>query len=303
MTYERNLSRQAENLKSLFREWIPKRKNTVHTLRVLADELLALNDNVCKAQVVGSSYSVVGFCFAAAGFGLAFATGGASAVASVIASGVGGGLGATGGLVSAGSVIAEFFIQRNKFSTATKIITEDQKAIKAIKAVWEQLEKEAQWGKTKNGFKVVLGLAGILNACVMTAYEIGKRTATRAASKGAESLFRSLSQKQKIVHIGGFAMGACMLPVNIYSLVTNAKKVSEAQKDKTGTTRAVPEVVMKLREMADELENTMPDENEFARQVDKLVSVAKSKDSNLLQIVCLILLAMLIVFFSFMFFT
>ena len=50
MTYERNLSRQAENLKSLFREWIPKRKNTVYTLRVLADELLALKQRVQSAS-------------------------------------------------------------------------------------------------------------------------------------------------------------------------------------------------------------------------------------------------------------
>lgn len=275
------LSTQAERLKSLVREWIPKRKNTVHTLRVLADELLTHHDNVCIAQVAGSSTSIAALGVMAVGFGLSFVTGGASLiVASTIVSGVGGGLGAAGGLVIAGSAIAKFFIQRDKFSTAKKIIDEDQEATAAIKDLWEQVEKEAQKEQSKHSLKATFGAAGLLRTTAMTGFKVGARTAAKAGSEGGEALFRGLGKVSKVAHIGGFAMSAFMLPFDIYSLVTNAKEVHAARKSKTGSERAVPELVQKLREMADELEKKTPDENEFTREVNKFVSLAEGNDSG-----------------------
>ena len=79
------LSKQAEELKSLVRDWIPKRKATVQTLRVLAEKLMTHHKRVRIAQVTGSSTSVAGFVLIAVGFGLSFVTFGTS----IILAGVG----------------------------------------------------------------------------------------------------------------------------------------------------------------------------------------------------------------------
>ena len=80
MEYHRELPDQAKEIRSSVLRWIQSRENTVHTMRVLADKLTHHHNNVCIAQVAGSSASLAGFGFMAAGFGFSFLTGGLSLI-------------------------------------------------------------------------------------------------------------------------------------------------------------------------------------------------------------------------------
>jgi len=263
------LSKQAEQLKAMIQDWIPKRKASVHTLRVLADKLMEHHNNVCIAKVAGSSAAVAGFALAAVGFGLSFATFGAS----LILSAVGLGVGAAGGVTNAGSMIAEASIQKDTFTTAQKIINDDREATKAIEKLLAEFGTEAQKSRVGNGLKAGISSTFILKNFVETGLRFGSRIAGTAAGEGGEALFRGLSVAGRVAHIGGFAFSAILLPVDLYTLVTNSIEVDGARKGKKDKE---PKAVKKLRELADELEKNMPNEKDFARELDSFISKAFS---------------------------
>jgi len=267
MGEQSRLSNQGEELKSLFRDWIPKRKATVHTLRVLADKLNSHHNNVCKAQVSGSCAAIVGSVLVGVGFGLAFVTFGTS----LIVSGVGGGIGALGGLTTAGSSIVEICIQKDTFDTAQKIIDEDRKATEAIENLWKEIKKEAKESTIEKSVKVGIAAASFIKNGGETAFKFGARIGATAASEGGEALFRSLGVAGRVAHIGGFVVSAVLLPLDIYTLVTNSMEIDASRKGKKGKE---PKAVNKLRELANELAKDMPDETEFTRQIDDLILTA-----------------------------
>ena len=276
MADESKLLQKAETIKSLLRDLTPKRKATVHTLRVLADELLTHHNNVCIAHVTANSTSIAGFGAMAAGFGLSFFTGGISLVVSA----VGSVLSAAGGVANAGSSVAEVCIQRGKFDTAQKIINEDQKAAEAIEELWKEFEEESK--KILKGKSVKTGVetAFLLKDCAMAGIHIGAEIGAEAATEGGEVLFRSLDLIDKVVQIGGLAVSAVFLPFQIKSLVTNSKEIDAARKGKNDKE---PEAVKKLRQLADQLEKDMHDKNELFREIDDLVSMTTAQDSNPLE--------------------
>ena len=120
----RDLATCSELLISSIRLWSVKRRETVQTLRSLADELMEHHTNVHIAKVSGSSASIGGFVLLATGFGLAPVTLGTS----VILSTVGGAICAGGGATVAGSSIAERQIFNTKLAIAQEIIDADRKA-------------------------------------------------------------------------------------------------------------------------------------------------------------------------------
>ncbi|XP_078347064.1 uncharacterized protein LOC144632317 [Oculina patagonica] len=264
MVEQSKLLKQAEQLKAMMHDWIPKRKNTVHTLRVLADKLMVHHNNVCIAKVAGSSTAVAGFVLAAVGFGLSFVTFGTS----LILAGVGVGVGAAGGVTNAGSMIAEARIQRDTFDAAQKIIDDDREAHEGIKKLLKEFGNEAQKSTLSNGVKAGLTSAFIVKNCVETGLKVGARVASTAASEGGEALFRGLSVAGRVFHIGGFAFSAVLLPVDIYTLVTNSMEIDASRKGKKDKE---PKAVKKLKELADELEKNMPNENDFIRELDDFI--------------------------------
>ena len=212
MMEQSKLSKQAEQLKALIHDWIPKRKASVTTLRALADKLMEHHSNVCIAKVAGSSASVAGFVVAAVGFGLSFATFGASLVLTAVGLGVGAAVGVT----NAGSMIAEASIQKDTFTTAQKIINDDREATDAIEKLLEEFGTEAQKSRIAHGLKAGISSAVILKNCVETGLRFGSRIASTAASEGGEAFFRGLSVAGRAVHIGGFAFSAILLPVDLF---------------------------------------------------------------------------------------
>ena len=263
------LSKQAEQLRAMVRDWIPKRKASVHTLRALADELMEHHCKIQIAKVAGTSASVAGTVVAGVGFGLSFVTFGAS----LILTAAGLGVGAAGGVTNAGTMITEACIQKGTLNTAQKIIDDDREATEAIEKLLIVFETEAKKIILKNGLKAGLAGAFVVKNCVETGVKFGARIAGIATNEGSEALFRGLSVAGKVVHIGGFAVSAILLPVDLYTLVTSSKEIDAARK---GEKVEEPDAVKKLREMADNMEENMPDENDFARELDALISNALS---------------------------
>lgn len=251
---------QEAKLRSAVRDWIPKRKATVRTLRVFADELMEHHNKLCIAQVAGSSCSIAGFATLATGFGLSFVTFGAS----LVLCGVGIVMGAAGGLTNVGSSMAEAYIQKKTFDTVQKIIEEDREATEAIqKPLKESARKNKQrLNEVLKGLKMGCRGAEILKTCAQTGYKIGVRVGAHAASESGEALFRSLTVAGRVVHVGGFVSNAALLPLDIYTLVKNSMEIDASRKGKKDKE---PEAVKKLRKIADDLEGEMPsDEDDFA---------------------------------------
>ena len=78
----------------------------------------------------------------------------------------------------------------------------------------------------------------------------GGRAAATATGEGVEAVLRSIGIAGNAARIGGFAISAVFLPVDIYTLVTSAMKLNSHGKEE-------PQAVKKLRDLADELEREM----------------------------------------------
>ncbi|XP_068673298.1 apolipoprotein L6-like [Montipora foliosa] len=271
MECKSELFTRANALKSMISDWIPKRKATVHALRVLAGKLLKHHHNICKAKVAGSSSTIVGGLVGGVGFGLSFVTGGASLL---VAAGMGAALAATGRAVNAGSSLTQFFIEKDTLNTAQKLINEDRHASEAIEKLRKEFEGEVRKNIKYNVLKTGAGTVSILKTCAEVGYKVG----ARAAAKGGEALlFRGLSKVGKIVHIGGFALSVAKLPLDIHTLVTNSKEIHAARRGIPGNE---PEKVKQLQKLADELETEIPSGNKFVEALDELLLIATSQDSD-----------------------
>ena len=238
-----------QDLKLWFSTWTTKREATVRTLRVLADDLMEHHKNVCVANVAGSSVSIAGFAAVATGFALSFATFGAS----LALSGAGAVVGAAGGLVNLGSSLTEGYLQRKNLATVQKIIDEDREVISVLQKLLEEA-KQTQNEPILDGIQMGCKGARMFETCARTAFKIGVRAGAQAASEGGETLFRSLKMAGRVAHVGGFVVSAALLPLDIYTLVKNTMEINavkEGQKD------IEPEVVKKVRAIADELESEL----------------------------------------------
>ena len=265
MAEQRKLLQQAEQLKEKFNEWIPKREASVRTLRALADKLMEHHNNVHIAKVAGSSASVAGFVLTSVGFGLSFFTFGAS----LALSGIGIGVGAAGGVTSAGSMIAEACIQKDTYNAAQKIIDDDREAAEAIEMLAEEFEKEAKKTIIANGLKAGVTGALVVKNCVETGLKFGARIVGIAANEGGETFFRGLSVAGRAVHIGGFVFSVITLPFDLYTLVTSSIEIDAARKGDQGSET---DAAKTLRKLADELELNMPNKKDLFQEVDAIIS-------------------------------
>ena len=250
------------NFQSSIRLWSVKRRETIQTLRRLADELMEHHKNVHIAKVSGSSASVVGFILVATGFGLASAA--VSLGTSLILSAVGGAFCSAGGATIAGSSIAERHIFKTELENAQEIIDADRKAQEPVQKLLDEMSK-LSWGCVKEyvvfGQRVASMVKNLVD--VGKGVKAGARVATTAASEGAEAVVRSVGIGFNAVRIGMFAVSAVLLPLDIYTLVQSSRAIDSARK---GEKDKEPEAVKKLREVANGLETEM---NKMLQNVDE----------------------------------
>lgn len=183
----------------------------------------------------------------------------------LILTGVGLGVGAARGVTNAGSLIAEACIQKDTFNTAQKIIDNDREATELL----EEFGTEAQKIKRGNGLRAGISGALVVKNCLEAGLKFGAGIAGMAAGEGGEALFRGLSVAGRVAHIGSFAFSAILPPVDLYTLVTSSMEIDASR---NGIEDEEPKAVKKLRELADELEKKMPNEEDFARDLDDFIS-------------------------------
>ena len=187
----------------------------------------------------------------AVGFGLAPVTLGTSTILSA----VGGARWAGGGTTAAGSSLLRNRIFKRKHAKAQEIIDADCQAQESVQKLLSELYREVSalsvrdaldgLSYNKNLFFFIKNLVDIDKLA-----KAGTRAAAIAGSEGAEAVLRTVGIAGNAARIGGFAISAVLLPVDIYTLVTSAMKIKSHGGDE-------PEEVRKLKELAAELEREM----------------------------------------------
>ena len=252
-------------LTSSIRQWSVKRRETVETLRSLADELMEHYKNVHIAKVSGSSASIGGFVMLATGFGLAPVTLGTS----LILSAVGGAICAGGGATVAGSSIVQTKIFKTKLVAAQEIIDADRKAQEPVQELLDDLYRQVSkksLGSLKNQLTCNLSVALLVKNLVDVSNGMnltGVSVASTVASEGADGLLRSIGIVGNTARIGLFAVSVVLLPLDIYTMVKSLTEIDSVRK---GKKESEPEAVKKLRDLADNLEKEM---DEILRAVDE----------------------------------
>lgn len=252
-------------LTSSIRQWSVKRRETVETLRSLADELMEHYKNVHIAKVSGSSASIGGFVMLATGFGLAPVTLGTS----LILSAVGGAICAGGGATVAGSSIVQTKIFKTKLAAAQEIIDADRKAQEPVQELLDDLYRQVSkksLGSLKNQLACNLSVALLVKNLVDVSngmHLTGVSVASTVASEGADGILRSIGLVGNTARIGIFAVSVVLLPLDIYTMVKSLTEIDSVRK---GKKESEPEAVKKLRDLADNLEKEM---DEILRAVDE----------------------------------
>ena len=252
-------------LTSSLRQWSVKRRETVETLRSLADELMEHYKNVHIAKVSGSSASIGGFVMLATGFGLAPVTLGTS----LILSAVGGAICAGGGATVAGSSIVQTKIFKTKLAAAQEIIDADRKSQEPVQELLDDLYRQVSkksLGSVKNQLACNLSVALLVKNLVDVSngmHLTGVSVASTVASEGADGLLRIIGIAGNTARIGIFAVSVVLLPLDIYTMVKSLTEIDSVRK---GKKESEPEAVKKLRDLADNLEKEM---DEILRAVDE----------------------------------
>ena len=251
MADNNNLERSLIELTESLQSSVEKRLETLETVRSLANELNEHDKNVHIAKVSGSSFSIAGFVLIAVGFGLAPVTLGTFTILSA----VGGAMCTGGGTTAAGSSLLRNRIFKRKHAKAQEIIDADRQAQESVQKLLSELYREVSALSVRDALD---GLSYNKNLVflIKNLVDIGKlakagtRAAAIAASEGAEAVLRTIGIAGNAARIGGFAISAVLLPVDIYTLVTSAMKIKSHDVDE-------PEEVRKLKELAAELEREM----------------------------------------------
>ena len=251
MPLSKKLVRRSNELLESIHSWAKKRVETVQVLRGLADELMGHDKNVHVAKVSGSSFSIAGFVLMATGFGLAPVTLGTSTILSAVS----GAMCAAGGATAAGSGLVGSKIFKTKLAKVQEIIETDRQAQEPVEKLLNELHREVS--ELSRGIALdCLSYHKNLAVLIKNLVDVGKcakaggRAAATAAGEGVEAVLRSIGIAGNAARIGGFAISAVFLPVDIYTLVTSAMKLNSHGKEE-------PQAVKKLRDLADELEREM----------------------------------------------
>ena len=205
----------------------------------------------------------------AVGFGLAPVTLGTFTILSA----VGGAMCTGGGTTAAGSSLLRNRIFKRKHAKAQEIIDADRQAQESVQKLLSELYREVSALSVRDALDG-LSYNKNLGFLIKNLVDIGKlaKASTRAAaiagSEGAEAVLRTIGIAGNAARIGGFAISAVLLPVDIYTLVTSAMKIKSHGVDE-------PEEVRKLKELAAELEREM---NEILAVVCELNSAHMEND-------------------------
>ena len=206
--------------------------------------------NTKIANISGSSAATAGFILGTVGFGLSFAAFGASLGLTV----AGAALGGAGGLTVAGTSVTKYVLDKKIFTEVETAFAKDRKATQEFLTAYEGIQSRVK-RVDKLGFVkellVKLFKSPLFNGCrkglnsfgkniiydsvsaAKSLKKVGKASAAvmsrsvtgavDAADAGkAVTVFKSLSCTGRVLHVGGFVASVVVLPLDIYTLVSQS---------------------------------------------------------------------------------
>ena len=284
----KELRQRREEMNQAFIRWIPQRRHTMEQLDELAKKLKENHRNVNISTVTGASMGTVGGILSIAGLITAPFTFGAGLIVTLVGAGIGG----TGGLVMAGTKIAEVIVSKVGVNAVQQAIAEDTDACIALQQQLDELESfisdlavflkplldDALMRDTVmrelegSGFQFLHGQ--FLNMKNMTSSEekvdFGARffriimsaaSVTTGAVAAAGAVARGVAMAgTRAAHIAGSVVGAALLPLDIVLLVKSSIELHRGS-----TSKAVEEI----KTILDELE--CPDENDIEELLKRFI--------------------------------
>ncbi|CAC5423580.1 unnamed protein product [Mytilus coruscus] len=246
-------------------------------LKELADNLDKHFKKIAKAKVFGSVTSIGGGILAGIGFGLSFATFGASLGLTLAGSIIAGAGGATVG----GSMITDAVLSIKRRKSAQDILDEYNTIIKELTdeciEIGQLMEKKnvnmedcehwiAFWKKLVigGGSTTKCVTWNVIKTTISTSLKISAANADEAIAAGARAgttAFKALGTTAgRTIHIAGGVVGIILMPLDIYTLVDSALTI---HKNKTH------KVSSQIRKWADEIDNLGPTKDEIDTMIDK----------------------------------
>lgn len=227
-----DLRAELENLCSILIRWLPNRKDAKRELLLLADKLNKHQKNVSIAKLTGATTSLVGTGFIIGGFAASFFTLGISLVVSAVGAGIGG----LGGLTAAGASITQYFLNKEIYKSAQEAIDRDRELTMELLSCLERLEINIQLIRdNENLFNSlndklffglnVLGSLKMLGKNLAGDFVFTAKIAATAADLTADAtstVFKTMSTAGRVLHIGGFAVGMALVPLDLYTLVSSS---------------------------------------------------------------------------------
>ena len=125
-------------LKKLIDDWLPRREVSIEILKDIKEAVEESYQKRTWAKVAGASAATVGSTLAIVGFGLGFATLGASNVLTI----VGGVIGGAGAITMGGADFGDFLVARAKKNDAKNVIDRDRKWSQDIRKKAQQLNNQ-----------------------------------------------------------------------------------------------------------------------------------------------------------------
>jgi len=207
---------------------------TIAQLLEIQDKMDQLTSDVRVSHVAGSTATVLGGTMAAIGFIGSFFTFGLSSPLII----AGGSIAAAGGVTNAGANLVDYFKNKTLFAQAQAEMTKlteaynslstsltklDEIAPDLIKELQDQEFRKVLTGGTslvKNGVSIAkhVNFVQFVSHMQMRAADLGV-----AGGTTAKALFQNVSVVgSPIFQIGMGALGVIMVPVDIYTLVTNS---------------------------------------------------------------------------------
>lgn len=270
------LQKDIETLYKLCIEWIDNRQQVLKELTKLADELKEHQKNVNIAKVTGSSAAVVGAGLMIGGFAASFFTFGASLLVSAVGAGISG----AGGATTGGAGIAKYFLDKKIYQKVQQSINRDEEITRNLQSHLDKLKLDVEFLKINNklsepsipvktGLKTIKCLGkDILYNSIQAAKALKKpsKAITFGADAGA-SVFKSLSTVGRAFRIGGFVVGAVLLPFDIYTLVKSSIELHEGN---------ASEAEKKIREVVET--TTCPDKDKIREIIQAHVTKLLAAD-------------------------
>ncbi|XP_060556326.1 uncharacterized protein LOC132716992 [Ruditapes philippinarum] len=248
------------------------------SLSSYADELDAAYKNIKISKVAGQSGCVVGGVLAVIGFGLSFATFGAS-LGLCIAGGI---IGGAGGIVTGGASIADYVKSKKASKNAEAQLEECNTAFNEILKKCNNLSTQLEtfgdidiifpnwssfWGKLMLGSGKTLSSFGwkMVASTVLNAIKLGKTIDIASdVTSTVVPVFRTLGNTAKGFHIVGGVVSAVFLPIDIGFLVSTSIELhrNEAHAESK-----------KIRQAVATLQKRYPSEEEIDKTIDACIIV------------------------------